>query len=165
MISFLFLSVKSERTIKINMSIMPTKTISITEIYDYDPYSPETGYTKEDSPPIGEVNFGYLTSGTHIIGSTPGYYAIKVNVISNQYWNLYIYAETNLIGQGNELPISRLMYGMDDSGNFVSFTLTPKKVKSGGPTNSNYTTFDFLLNLKMNDPPDSYGTKIKIEVH
>lgn len=158
-------NLKNSQNLIVNMSIIPTKTLTIEEIYDYDPYSPQTGYTKPDSPPIGEVNYGFLTSGTHIIGSVSGYYAMKTNIISNQYWSLYIYAESNLTGQNNEIPISRLMYAIDDSEIFSSFTLVPKRIKQGGPTNSSITTFDFLLNIKISDPPDSYGTKIKIEVH
>ncbi len=156
---------KSTKTIKVNMSILPTKVLSIEEIYDYDPFSPSTGFTKEDSPPIGEVNFGYIYPGTHIIGSIENYYAIKVSIISNQLWNLYIYSETNLIGNNNTLPISRLMYAIDDGTIFNPFSLTPKKVKSGGKTNLTYTTFDYLLYLKTTDPPDEYRANIKIEVH
>lgn len=164
--SLFFLGIKkNEVSINVNMSILPTKTLSIEEIFDYDPFSEATGYTKEDSPPLGEVNFGYLTAGTHIIGSIPNFYAIKVNVISNQFWSLYIYAETNLIGSKNILPISRLMYAVDDSWSFTPFSLFPKKIKQGGPTNSSITTLDYLLYLKVSDPPDSYGTNIRIEVH
>ncbi|RJQ52262.1 MAG: hypothetical protein C4521_10320 [Actinobacteria bacterium] len=122
-------------------------TLSISETYDRDG-------TLHSAAPFG-VNFGDVDpqTGQYTVSPSPGQYAVRTLVMSDEVWSLYAQASGDLLdADGNTIPIGNLKWAPDGSSSWSSFVKAPASapILLAQPQNfPSGLTFDFDYQLNL----------------
>jgi hypothetical protein len=138
----------SPYNVKFDSISLANITFTIDETYDLDG-------TPHTNPPYS-VNFTSMDPAvalSYVIREGSGLYAVKLTVISNVPWDLFVQASDDLKDEGgNTIPISNLKWAPDESGTWRSFVKAPAMdaVLSNQPITppeGKSFTYDYQLNI------------------
>ncbi len=129
-------------------------------------------FHRDGSPGGGAVSFGSVSpeGSPYVIGGGTPPYAARLNVLSTTGWNLYLQAQSDLVDESQNppitIPVHRLHWRVSGDSGWTPFTLgqaavfdpVPGRTPQPGGRN---VDLQLMLQLEWEDPPGSYSTTVK----